>query len=265
MNEVNIFSLKKKNVLITGATGYLGESMAWGLAEVGANVFINSRSSVRCERIVEEITSAGYLAQNAAFDVTDIKAIEAFFNQRKDFTMHCLINNAYAGGAGTIQTADEDLYINSFQVSVVSAHHLLQIGLPSLRLAVKDSGDASVINIASMYGLVSPDLKIYENAEVTNPPFYGASKAALLQFTKYAACEFGPEGIRVNSISPGPFPTKQVQDNAPDFVNKLANKVPLGRVGQAHEIKGAVVMLASEASTYINGTNIVVDGGWTAW
>jgi NAD(P)-dependent dehydrogenase (short-subunit alcohol dehydrogenase family) len=176
-----------------------------------------------------------------------------------------LINNAYAGGGGTILTTESDQYRQSFEVTLVAAHNLLRAVLPALRLGVEQSGDASVINVASMYGLVSPDLRIYDSAKGANPPFYGAAKAALIQWTRYAACELGPQGIRVNSISPGPFPSDDVKQTAPDFVERLAKRVPLGRVGIATEIQGPVLFLASPAASYVNGANLVVDGGWTAW
>lgn len=265
MSSSDLFSLDKKNLLLTGATGHLGVAMAWGLAEAGANVLVNSRSGERCDALVNAIRDAGLQAESAAFDVTDEQAIEAFFSNRSEIALHGLINNAYAGGGGTIETSDADAYQSSYDRSVVCAHRLLRHALASLRLAVKETGDVSVINIASMYGLVSPDLRVYDRPEGANPPFYGAAKAALLQWTRYAACEFGPEGIRVNAISPGPFPAVRVQEQASEFVAKLAQKVPMRRVGKPDEIKGVVVMLASAAGSYINGANISVDGGWTSW
>ena len=134
-----------------------------------------------------------------------------------------------------------------------------------MRKAVQQNGEASVINLASMYAMVNPDQRIYVSAAEVNPPFYGAAKAALIQWTRYAACEFGAEGIRVNSISPGPFPSEAVQKNNPAFIEKLASKVPMRRIGLSDEIKGPTLFLASSASSFVNGTNIVVDGGWTCW
>ena len=142
---------------------------------------------------------------------------------------------------------------------------MLIASLVGLRNSVKEIGDASVINIASMYGLVSPDLNIYDTVQSSNPPFYGAVKAALIQWTRYAACEFGPEGIRVNSISPGAFPSELVQKENPEFIRRLEHKIPMGRIGQAGEVCGSVVFLASMASSYVNGSNLAVDGGWTSW
>jgi NAD(P)-dependent dehydrogenase (short-subunit alcohol dehydrogenase family) len=169
------------------------------------------------------------------------------------------------GGAGSIEHAESEAYAASYGVTVVAAQNLLKSMLPNLRLAVKQSGDASVINMTSMYALVSPDQRIYESANAVNPPFYGAAKAALLQWTRYAACEFGKEGIRVNAVSPGPFPSLAVQSTNPRLVKKLIEKVPMARIGASDEIKGPLLFLASTAASFVNGANVVVDGGWTSW
>lgn len=259
------FSLKSKNVLVTGATGYLGQAMALGLAELGAKVLVNGRNRERVEDIVASFCDRGLSAKAAVFDINDEMALEQWFLKYGDASLHGLVNNAYAGSAGSIETAKEDDYRNSYEVSLVSAHRLLKSALPSLRKAYRECGNASVINIGSMYGLVSPDQRIYPNKGTANPPFYGAAKAALLQWTRYAACEFGSEGIRVNAISPGPFPNNEVQKSNPDFISTLANKVPLGRIGQAEELQGPLSFLISDASSFVNGANLVVDGGWTCW
>lgn len=259
------FSLKSKNVLVTGATGYLGRAMARGLAELGANVLINGRNRERVEESVAALCSSGLTATPAIFDINDEAAVEQWFARYGDLPLHGLVNNAYAGGAGSIETAADDDYRNSYEVCLVSAHRLLKNALPGLRAAHQKCGNASVVNIGSMYGLVSPDQRVYENKRVANPPFYGAAKAALIQWTRYAACEFGREGIRVNAISPGPFPSDTVQANNPEFVAILADKVPMGRIGRAEELQGPLSFLISDASSFVNGTNLVVDGGWTCW
>ena len=106
---------------------------------------------------------------------------------------------------------------------------------------------------------------LFRSAGAANPPFYGAAKAALLQWTRYLACELGPQGIRVNEISPGAFPSEGFQIANPECARQLIGKVPLGRFGKPSELKGPVVFLASAASSYVNGANLVVDGGWTCW
>ena len=115
-----------------------------------------------------------------------------------------------------------------------------------------------------MYGIVSPNPVIYDGTDYANPVNYGAGKAALLQLTRFAAVHLAGKGVRVNAISPGPFPSPAVQRNT-TFIKRLEEKVPLGRIGQPEELKGAVVFLASDAASYITGHNLVVDGGWTIW
>ncbi|AOY87131.1 hypothetical protein BKP64_02445 [Marinobacter salinus] len=257
------FSLESKSVLVTGATGYLGRAMVYGLAELGARVLVNGRNRPRVEEFVEELREAQFAAESAVFDINDEHAVRKWFS--KLGSLHGLVNNAYSGGAGSIETASDADFQNSYEVSLVSANRLLREALPNLRSAVNDSGGASVVNIGSMYGMVSPDQRVYAGKSVANPPFYGAAKAALLQWTRYAACEFGIEGIRVNAVSPGPFPSRSVQTSSADFVATLASKVPLGRIGQAEEIQGPLSFLISDASSFVNGSNLVVDGGWTCW
>ena len=260
-----IFSLKGKTALITGATGYLGTAMATVLAEAGAHVLINSRSPSRSAELASRLGAAGLSVADATFDVTSPDAVYRFASEYGDEPLHILINNAYVGGAGNIELATEESYVASYDVTMLAAHRLFRTFLPNMRSAVSLSGDASVINFASMYAMVSPDQKLYNSPSGANPPFYGAAKAALLQWTRYAACEFGKEGIRINSISPGPFPSNDVQQSNPEFAASLAAKVPMGRIGCSDQIKGPVLFLASSASSFVNGANIVVDGGWTCW
>jgi len=137
---------------------------------------------------------------------------------------------------------------------------MLQQAIPFLQ---RTSG--SVVNVASMYGMVAPDQRLYEASPAyRNPPAYGAAKAAVLQLTRYAACALAPRGIRVNAVSPGPFPGETVQQDR-RFIERLASRVPLGRIGSPEEMIGPVVFLLSDAASYVTGHNLVVDGGWTAW
>lgn len=262
---LELFSLSGKNVLITGATGYLGTAMCNAVASAGAHVLVNSRSSQRGLLLVNELLDNGLSAELAIFDVSDEVQVAGYMDKFAPRELHVLINNAYAGGGGTIEASCGKGYLDAYEVSVMAAHNLLKYSLPSLRRAVRSTGEASVINVGSMYGVVSPDPRIYDTAGGTNPPFYGAAKAAMIQWSKYAACEFGKEGIRVNSISPGPFPSTQVQQTSPEFIARLEQKVPMGRIGQAREMMGPILFLASSAASFVNGTNLVVDGGWTAW
>lgn len=264
MSGLELFSLKGKCALITGASGYLGSAMSMALARAGAHVILNVRQFSRGETLLKSIEACGGSAEILELDVCDERAVQDYFFKFPG-ALHILINNAYNGKGGTIETSEPENYVAAYQISMVASHNMLKAALPPLRLAVQESGDASVINVGSMYGVVSPDTRVYDSPASTNPPFYGAAKAALIQWSRYAACEFGSEGIRVNSISPGPFPSTSVQNQAPDFVSELASKVPMGRIGQAREIAGPVLFLASPASAFVNGINLPVDGGWTAW
>lgn len=261
----SVFDLSGREALITGASGYLGRDICLALARAGAHVLVNARTTSGCEDLVEEIEDSGANASAAPFDISDEAAVADFVASRADKPLHILVNNAYSGEGGTIATAPSNAFRKALEIGLVSPHHLFQSLLPQLRMGRKEAGDASVINIASMYGLVSPDLRNYHSAESSNPPFYGAAKAALVQYTRYAACEFGPEGIRVNAVAPGPFPALEVQQSAAEFIQTLAARVPLGRIGQAHEIGGPVTFLASSAATFVTGIVLSVDGGWTCW
>ena len=116
-----------------------------------------------------------------------------------------------------------------------------------------------------MYGLVSPKPENYKNFnKMSNPPYYGAVKAALIQYTKYAAVNLAKYNIRVNSISPGAFPNLLTQKNK-NFINKLKKNIPLNRIGKPNDLKTSIVYLCSKNSSYVTGTNLIVDGGWTAW
>ncbi len=260
-----LFSLNGKVALVTGAYGYLGKAIVEGLAQAGAKVLINGRDKDKVDQLVLKLANDGYLVESAVFDVTDPNQIKEYIAKSRLSKLDVLIHNAYSGTAGSVETATENNYRESYEISVIATHNLTQICLPLLRQARCINNDASVITIASMYGIVSPDCRIYSSKETSNPPFYGASKAALIQWSKYAACEFGKDGIRFNTISPGPFPSEKVKATNKLLVDKIRLKVPLNRIGEAGELKGPIVFLASEASSYVTGANILVDGGWTAW
>lgn len=265
MKKYNIFSLKNKIVLVTGATGYLGRHIALGLSKAGAKVLVNSRCSDGCRNLVNEIEGFGGIAEVAVFDVTNKSQVARYFSTMKGLPLHGIVNSAHAGGAGSTEIVTEQNFLDSYAINVVAPHNIFNAALSNLRIAVADGEFASVINIASMYGLVSPEIRIYDQPCQANPPYYGASKAALIQLTRYIACEFGAENIRCNSIAPGPFPSGDVKKDNPVLIGKLSRKVPLNRVGNPEEIIGPVIFLISNASSFVNGANLVVDGGWTSW
>lgn len=267
VDPLHQFRLDERVCFLSGATGHLGCFMAETLAAAGAHVLVNARTSEKVEELVEVLRSRGWQASPAAFDVTDEAAIQSWVErtEREQRRLDVIVHNATSGRPGTfadIQAADlEQVY----KINVVAAFQLLKAALPLLRKSAKLTAGASVVNISSMYGSVSPDPSIYGSSGANNPPSYGPAKAGILQFTRYAACHLAPDRIRVNCLSPGPFPSRQYLEKDPEFDSRLRAKVPMGRTGNPRELQGPLLFLASDASSFVTGINLPVDGGWTAW
>jgi NAD(P)-dependent dehydrogenase (short-subunit alcohol dehydrogenase family) len=262
------FRLDGRVALLTGATGHLGRSMAKALAGAGASVVLNSRSQDALKALAAELISSGGQASIACFDITDEDAVRSHVGEiaERYGRLDVLVNNATSGRPGTIDRAMAEDFDQVYRVNVVAAFQLLQFSLPLLKESAKrTAGGASVVNISSMYGSVSPDPSIYGVSGANSPPYYGAAKAGLIQLTRYTACHLASDGIRVNCISPGPFPAARFLENDPAFGDRLSAKVPMRRVGNPREIQGPLLFLASDASSYVTGANLAVDGGWTAW
>lgn len=263
----DLFRMDGRVALVTGAAGRLGRSMACGLAEAGAHVVLNGRRPEALEDLAGSLRRRGLAASALAFDVTDAQAVDQAVRvlgqqfQRLDV----LVNNAYAGPAGSVDHSRAEEFARAYDVAVIASFRLMVSVRHLLLQAVARCGHASVINIASMYATVSPDPSVYGDSGMDNPPYYGAAKGALLQLTRYMACHWAPSGIRVNAISPGPFPQPAVLCRYPTFHRALCSRTPAGRVGMPDELKGAVLYLASDAASYVTGINLPVDGGWTAW
>lgn len=265
---IDLFRLDGRVALVTGAYGHLGKSMAYGLAEAGAQVVINGRSSEKLEYLASEMAEKGYKVTVASGDITDEKDLERIIAcVASNFNgLDIIVNNAYAGRTGTVETSTTGDFHQAYQIAVTTAFRIVQLAKPQLEIAaLRNFGGASVINIASMYGMVSPDPLIYGDSGANNPPFYGTAKAGLIQLTRYLACHLADSRIRVNCISPGPFPPSEISQNQPAFYNELCRKNPMHRIGFADELKGAVLFLASDAASFVTGINLPVDGGWTAW
>lgn len=263
--SLSMFDLTGRVAVLTGAAGHLGRAIAEALGEAGALVYLVGRTEETLEAVRDRLRKAGHGAEAAAFDVTDADQTGKFLERlgRQRGCIDVLVNNAYTPLAGDIETATAANFMQSYAVTVAAAFTLVQRGRTLLEAAAARTGSASVINVASMYGSVSPDPSIYGSAS-PNPPFYGPAKAGLIQLTRYLACHLAPS-IRVNAISPGPFPKPEVARSSPSFIQALEAKTPLRRIGQPEDLKGAIVFLASDASRYVTGINLPVDGGWTAW
>lgn len=260
---MDIFSLKSKTAIVTGGAGHLGTAFSEALAEAGANVIIASKNENKCMKVAERLRKEyDITAIGMELDVSSLESIIKCWEKvhLETGSIDILVNNANYGTSGSIEMLSEDDWIKGIDGTINNVFRCTKAVIPYMKQQKK----GVIINISSMYGQVSPDPRIYGDSGFDNPPNYGAGKSGIVQFTKYCACHLADYGIRVNCISPGPFPSSEVQKEK-WFIENLNNKNPLHRIGRPEDLKGVVILLAADASSYITGQNIFVDGGWTIW
>ena len=250
--------LANLTVLITGAGGQLGSGFARAFCDEGAKLWLADTSAKAVAETAKKLPADCVLG-SLVFDVTKPEEVAAAFGQVREQggRLDVLLNNA---GIGAFTPFWERDYQEFMQVLSVNVGGTFLCTREALRL-MKDQGQGSIVNIGSIYGVVSSDPRIYTDCARMNSEVYSASKAGVIQLTKYFAVHAASLGVRVNCVSPGGVFNQQGED----FVRNYSNRTPAGRMAQASEICGAVIFLASPEARYISGQNIIVDGGLTAW
>jgi NAD(P)-dependent dehydrogenase (short-subunit alcohol dehydrogenase family) len=263
--ELDQFSLEGLGIGLTGGGGYLGEEMALAIARAGGTVVIVGRGEAALEATVGRAASEGrgelvIACAGDAGDPSTFQRVEGELGER-GLRLDGWVNNAYDGAPSQLGGLEREAVERTLRSALVDAMLLSDLA----GRAMVAQGGGAIVNVASMYGLVSPRPDVYADApELHNPPAYGAAKAGLLQFTRYAAVHWAKAGVRVNALTPGAFPGPEVQERE-GFIEALEAQVPMGRIGRPEEVGGALVFLLGAASSYMTGQQVIVDGGWTTW
>jgi len=270
-----LFSLEGKTVLLTGATGFLGRTLVRALLSNGATV-LTLGASERVHTQAESLSADWgkdrvYPYRADLYDIPATEEVLAQINGRHP-VVDVVINNAHELGRrtgfnvpeGHLENATFDGWMRNLTGGVYWAALITQ----RIGCGMKARGRGSIVNISTMYAAVAPSPQLYAGTGFINPPGYSASKAALLAFTRYTASFWGPFGVRANAILPGPFSNTEettansVSEDDP-FLERLRSRTVLGRLGKPGELAGAVLFLASDASSFVTGQALTVDGGWT--
>jgi NAD(P)-dependent dehydrogenase (short-subunit alcohol dehydrogenase family) len=258
--------LTGRRALVTGGAGHIGRTMCETLVELGARVAVMDLDATACKQVVKTLNGQrSNSAINVPCDLTQEKAtregVQTAIKQLNglDILIHC---------AGYVGTTQRDGWSVPFAQQTVAAFDAgMSVNLTAAFImaqtaqsALEASGRGSIILLGSIYGVVGPDMRLYEGTEMVNTAAYNASKGALLQLNRYLATLLAPR-VRVNAISPG-----GVWRNQPEkFKERYQSRTPLARMATEEDLKGAVAYLASDLSAYVTGQNLLIDGGWTAW
>ncbi|MDB5790415.1 MAG: hypothetical protein JWQ80_439 [Massilia sp.] len=259
-------SLEGRVAVITGGAGHIGKAMAAALCQAGCQVCLVDRPGAHATEVFAQL-EAQYPGQvhglTGDIESEPARAGLAAAVEQKYGRLDILINNAgFVGDSqlqGWVVPFEEqavDTWRRALEVNLTAPFHLAQLFTPLLR----QSGHGSIINVGSIYGLLGPDMGLYEGTAMGNPAAYAGSKGGLLQLTRWLSTTLAPR-VRVNSITPGGLARGQPSA----FVEKYVARTPLARMGSEEDFLGAAVFLASDLSAWITGQNIIVDGGWTAW
>ncbi|MDA2909519.1 SDR family oxidoreductase [Nitrospiraceae bacterium AH_259_D15_M11_P09] len=271
------FDLTDRVCVVTGGAGFLGAQFAESLAEMGAHPVLWDLVPEAAGKVCERIRQQWGKCEWRRVDVTDLDAIRLAVKDVLETHGHIdvLINNAALTKYGC--DADPDSFFAPFEETNPAVWQAgLTVNLTGVALCCQVIGPAmvkrrkgSIINIGSDVGVISPDQRIYQSDEKSGytgmnfniPAFYSVSKGGVIQLTKYLATLWAPNNVRVNAFSPAGV----YRNHDPSFVQRLTERIPMGRMGMENEYKGAIVFLASDASSYMTGHNLIMDGGRTVW
>ncbi len=261
MNVLDSFSLEGKVALVTGGAGQYGRQIVAALAEAGAETYIASRNAGALEQVASEERKKGYKVTATSLDLSDESSILRLHDEiiGRSGRLDILVNNAVTRSAcdgwdHPLEEFDKSLHVNASALFKIT--HLFAEDM-------KKQAGGSIINIGSMMGMIGVEMANYAGTDM-NPdpsPIYFYEKGGMINFTRWAASILGPYNIRVNCVSPGGF---QTPNHPETFLKQYNARTQLGRMANDTDLKGIIVFLGSEASAYITGTNIPVDGGYTA-
>jgi len=261
-NQMDLFSLEGKVSIVTGAAGHLGRGITKALLTAGSQVIGIGRNENALKELIESNDKYRGEIKYYTCDVTDENLFHDVVSDviANYGTIDVLVNNAYGKQNEDFYDLSKDLWYQALESSLT--HYFTCTRAISKEFLKK--GNGAIINIASLYGFLGTDQRAYKPIGSITPLHYSVAKGGVLQMTRYFATLWAEKGIRVNAISPGVFPPKKGPEK-PDYMHELTTRVPMGRIGQPEDLAGAIILLASDASSYITGQNIVVDGGWSVW
>ena len=265
MSVKKMNNLSEKVVFLTGAAGLLGTQYATALSSVGANVVLADINYNKCKKIEKELKEKNNVSPfSIKMDISNKKSIDNGISKvmKKFSKIDVLVNNAVFPETQKERKIEFEkfpleLWNKIFAVNVTGVFLCNQkIG----SIMVKQQ-KGSIINISSMYGIVAADQRIYGNSGLNSTAAYAVTKSSLFNFTRYLASYWKNTGVRINTLTLGGVENNQ----DPKFIKKYSEKTMIGRMAKKNEFTGALIFLASDASSYMTGSNMVVDGGWTAW
>lgn len=273
LSASELFSVKGRTVVLTGATGNLGRQYSYLLATNGANLILVDVDGDPLGSLRHEVTQIHRSVDHAGFcevAVCDFRNRPESQSVMRDVLkrheiVDVLINNAAltgkgmaSGGINDVENCSEEVWDNCLEVNLTAVFWLTKMFLPNMVRQKK----GVIVNVSSIYGNVGPDFSLYQETNLAPCPLpYAVSKAAILNFTRYVANQYGPQGIRCNTLSPGGV---RSEVTGAEFIQKYSERTALGRMAANTDYLGAMLYLCSDASNYLTGTNLVVDGGWTA-